>query len=339
MGVRSITDQSTWQEFFNANGSPSFLQSWEWGEMQRALNYDVLRLGVYEEGKLQALSQTITISAKRGKFLFIPHGPIATNYQPHHFKKILKTLLSYLEELAKRESFAFIRMAPVLTANQENEKIFSSLGFKPAPLYMHAERMWVLPLTGEEEDLLGQMRKTTRYLIKKAPRDGVVIEKRTDGEAVEDFWRIYQETAKREKFTPFSKKFISEEFDNFNKTNRAVFLFAKLERQYLASALIIFTKSSAFYHQGASIHTKFPATYLLQWEAIKEAKKRGCLFYNFWGIIQPGRTPKSWAGLTLFKQGFGGHQLDYVATQDFIVSPRYYLTWLYENFLKVKRGI
>ncbi len=339
MDVRSITNQFSWDEFFNANGSPSFLQSWEWGQMQKNLNDDVLRLGVYEEGKLQAVSQTITISAKRGQFLFIPHGPIATNYQPAHYQKILKTILTYLLEIAKKKNFAFIRIAPVLTVSPENQKIFSSLGFKPAPIYMHAERMWVLPLTGEEENILAQMRKTTRYLIKKAPRDGVVVEKRTDRQAVEDFWRIYQETAKREKFTPFSKKFISEEFHNFNKTNKAVFLFAKLGKQYLASALIIFTKSTAFYHQGASIHTKIPATYLLQWEAIKEAKIRGCLLYNFWGIVQPGRTPKSWAGLTLFKQGFGGHQLDYVATQDFIVSPQYYLTWLYENFLKFKRGV
>ena len=75
------------------------------------------------------------------------------------------------------------------------------------------------------------------------------------------------------------------------------------------------------------------------WEAIKEAKKRGCQYYNFWGIHQPGRTPKSWDGLTLFKQGFGGDQVNYLTTQDLILSPKYFLTYWYEKYLNWRRGV
>ncbi|GIW64641.1 MAG: hypothetical protein KatS3mg092_0574 [Patescibacteria group bacterium] len=43
---------------------------------------------------------------------------------------------------------------------------------------MHAETTWQLSLTDKTEDeLLASMRKTHRYLIKKAIRDGVIIEK------------------------------------------------------------------------------------------------------------------------------------------------------------------
>jgi peptidoglycan pentaglycine glycine transferase (the first glycine) len=113
----------------------------------------------------------------------------------------------------------------------------------------------------------------------------------------------------------------------------------KNDKKYLASALVVFTQSTAFYHQGASIHTKYPVPYLLQWEAIKEAKRRGCRYYNFWGISEPGRTPKAWSGLTLFKQGFGGHKVQYLPTQDLVLSPKYYFNWLYEKHLYFKRGI
>jgi lipid II:glycine glycyltransferase (peptidoglycan interpeptide bridge formation enzyme) len=178
------------------------------------------------------------------------------------------------------------------------------------------------------------MRKTTRYLIKKAIRDNVIIEKHTDEKAVDDFYKIYGETAKRENFVPFAKDFIKKEFEAFHKTGNAIFLFNPV-----AAALILFTKSTAFYHQGASIHTKIPVTYLLQWEAVRQAKRRGCQFYNFWGILQKGRTPKNWEGLTLFKTGFGGKQIDYLPTQDYIISPKYYLTYIYEKFLQWKRGV
>lgn len=347
MEINVINNKEIWNNFFNDAKSPSFLQSWEWGEFQKNSNEEILRLGVFESNKLIALALVIKVKAKRGSFLFIPHGPIFmkhVTYNMKQFKSVISQFLNFLISLSKQQGYSFIRIAPVLENKVENQQIFQELGFRKAPIYLHAERMWVLPLASDkiisEDMLLAQMRKTTRYLIKKAAKDGVIIEKRTDEAAVDDFWKIYQITAEREKFQPFSHKFIKEEFNAFHKTGNALFLFAGVRHlEYLASALIIFTKSTAFYHQGASIHTKIPATYLLQWEAIKEAKKRGCRFYNFWGIYQESRTPKSWEGLSLFKTGFGGTQIDYLPTQDCVLSHKYYLTYLYEKFLSFKRGI
>ena len=46
-------------------------------------------------------------------------------------------------------NFTFIRIAPIFENTPENQKIFSDLGFKKAPIYMHAERLWILNLTSE----------------------------------------------------------------------------------------------------------------------------------------------------------------------------------------------
>lgn len=336
MSIKEVVRQSVWQKFFDDNGSPSFLQSWEWGNLQKSLGYGILRLGIHDNDILQTISQVVKIKSRRGSFLFIPHGPIfsQTKNSKLKMKNCLKKLKKYLVNIARKEGFSFIRIAPILEDRGEYREIFQDLGFKTAPIYMHAERVWMLLINKSENELLTNMRKTTRYLINKAKRDGVIIEKRTDGKAIDDFWKIYAETARRENFVPFSKSFIRKEFEAFKQNNRALFLYHQL-----GSALILFTKSTAFYHQGASIHTKIPVTYLLQWEAICEAKKRGCQFYNFWGILQEGRTPKNWEGLTLFKTGFGGGQIDYLPTQDYVISPKYYLTYLYEKILRWKRGV
>lgn len=338
MKIEIITDQTVWQNFFEVNGSPSFLQSWEWGEVQEKLGNEILRLGIYNDKQLSTIALVIKIKSKRGRFLFIPHGPIF-KFHPASGGTNLKFLISYLIKLAKQENFSFVRIAPIIENNQSNRKIFEDLSFKTAPIYMHAERTWVLDLNKTEQELLNNMRKTTRYLIKRSDRDGVVIEERTGEKAFDDFWRIYKETADREKFIPYSLKYVKSEFEEFSKTNNALFLFGKVEGVYYASALILFTKSSGFYHQGASIHTKFPVTYRLQWEAILRAKRRGCSLYNFWGIKQEGRTPRDWDGLTLFKTGFGGRKIDYVPTQDLVISPKYYLTYLYEKYLAWKRRV
>ena len=395
MKTVDILDKKVWDGFFEENGSSSFLQSWEWGEFQKTLNYTVVRIGVLENNKLTAAAQVIKIRSKRGDFLFVPHGPMvnvklalpAGRHQTLNIKRYLIIIRDYLIDLAKKENYGFIRISPIFIDNIENRDIYKYLGFKTAPVYMHAETMWALDLDKPEEQLISEMRKTTRYLVRKAQRDGVIIEKRTDEKTVDDFYRLYEETAKRESFVPFSKKYIKSEFEAFNKTGNALFLFGKfpvgterrgekttkipvlnnlggaqaaadsdehafrigrhahgvkntVSSRFIASVLVVFTKSTAFYHQGASIHTKVPVTYLLQWEAIKEAKKRGCKLYNFWGIIKEGRTPKSWSGLTLFKQGFGGRQIDYLPTQDYPVSKfKYFLTCFLEKLLNWKRGV
>lgn len=354
MNIKQITNKVEWDNFFNSANSPSFLQSWEWGDLQKEVGEDVLRIGIYDNNEIVGIAQIIKIKAKRGNFLFIPHGPIIeVESQKLKVKSYLDILLKYLIQLAKNEKYDFIRIAPIIENTEESRGLFKDLGFRTAPIYLHAERIWELPLDKSEDEILQGMRKTTRYLIKKAHRDGVVIEKRTDEKIVDDFWKLYEETAERENFHPFPKKFIQKEFEIFHASGNALFLFAYVHpgggrtdspgvlntKEYLASALIIFTRSTGFYHQGASIHSKIPVTYAIQWEAIREAKKRGCKLYNFWGTLQPGRTPKNWGGLTLFKTGFGGHQIDYVLTQDYPISPKYYLTYLYEKFLSIRRGV
>jgi len=341
MMIEEIKHKNSWDNFFEANGSISFLHSWEWGELESKLGYSILRIGMFEADALQAIALIIKIKSKRGNFLFVPHGPIyKQGLAQDKIVQITQKITEYLVALAKKENFSFVRIAPVLEKTPENEALFKNIGYRQAIIYMHSETVWLLPIDKSEDDLLKEMRKTTRYSIKKASKDGAIVEKRTDLPAVDDFYTNYQETVKREGFVPFSKNYVRQEFSIFNQTGNAQFFFCKYQNQILASALIIFTKSTAFYHQGASVHSRIPAAYLLQWEAIREAKKRGCQFYNFWGIYQAGRTPKTWPGLTLFKTGFGGKQVDYVWTQDYVISPTYYLiTSPLEYLLKLKRKV
>jgi lipid II:glycine glycyltransferase (peptidoglycan interpeptide bridge formation enzyme) len=84
----------------------------------------------------------------------------------------------------------------------------------------------------------------------------------------------------------------------------------------------------------------------LQWEAIKEAKNRGCKTYNFWGIApdiknaqEAQESSHPWAGLSLFKMGFGGCRKEYVKTQDLVILPKYWLNYIIEVLRKKIRHL
>ena len=339
MEIKEIKSRDIWDKFHEENPTHSFLQSWNWGEFNEAMGHRVFRLGVFDGGELNGTALVIKIAARRGSFLFVPHGPVFENSK---FEiRNSEILISYLKNIAKAERCSFIRISPILQNTAENKKLFKKIGFRKAPIHMHAELMWLLDISKSEQELLRGMRKTTRYSINKAETDGVTIEKSEKMTDVEKFNEIYQATVNRQHFAPFSFDYLKKEFEAFSKDGKISLFFAKYQGEIVSAAMITYEKNEAFYHQGASNH-KFPKitpSQLIQWKIIKDVKKRGCKVYNFWGISPDDKPNHPWHGLSLFKKGFGGNALELLPAQDLIISPKYWLNFVVEKIRKIKRGL
>ena len=330
---QEIKIEKTWDEFVASQPSHTFLHSWAWGEFNVAMGDKIWRLGAYNGATIEAVALMIKVHAKRGDFLFIPHGPIGN-------REVLPVLVNKAKELAKREKVNFIRISPLLADTKENRKLFRDLGFRPAPIHMHAETTWTLDLAPAEDELLMGMRKTTRNLIRRAMKEGVEIKTGTSDEDVKIFYDLYKETVKKHNFTPFSLEYLRSQIQTFATRDAVKVFTAWHQNESLAAAIVVFYGASAFYHHGASIQSKVPAAYLLQWEAIREAKRCGHKFYNFWGIIKedaPASHP--WQGIALFKKGFGGFQTDYLHAQDFPLSWKYWPSSIFETIRRRRRGL
>lgn len=334
--VHEVTEPRPWQQFLDEIKPHSFLQSWRWGETNIAEGSKVIRLGAFENERLVGVALLIKVIAKRGAFLLCPHGPIASGQDA---ATIEKTLLRRAIALAKSEGCDFLRVCPIALANAENCAIYAELGFRDAPIHMHPELSWMLDITKPEEELLKEMRKTTRYLIRKMEKDGIQIEISTDPDDIDTFWPVYQATAERQHFTSFKKKNLRKEFDIFSGVDRAAFFFGKQNGDVVAAAIIIFWGDQAFYHHSGSLPNGSNVSYLLQWRVIQEAKRRGCTLYNFWGISPEDKPKHPWAGLSLFKKGFGGFAEEYVHAQDKPLTEKYWINFAVETFRRLKRGL
>jgi len=345
MEIKEIENKEEWENFLLQCTEKTFLQSWNWGEFNIRNGSKIWRLGVFNEEKLMGVALILKVSARRGTFLFIPHGPILQESLPPQDKKeILELILLQLGDIAKKENASFIRVSPLFIKDEASENIFSDLGFRNSPMHASAyEATWKLDIYPEEQELLANMRKTTRYLIKKVSENpDISIEKSTNLEDIGIYQKLNKEVSKRQKFVPFSDEFVKNEFEIFSADKEIIFLFGKYKGEVVAGAMVIFWSGIAFYHQAASLgkFAKFSVPYLLQWEAIKEAKKRGCKVYDFWGFTDPEKFPEHpWAGPTLFKMGFGGYKTEYVKTQDFVISNKYWITYIIESIRKRKRNL
>jgi lipid II:glycine glycyltransferase (peptidoglycan interpeptide bridge formation enzyme) len=157
----------------------------------------------------------------------------------------------------------------------------------------------------------------------------------------EIFWNVYQNTAERQKFTPYSKDYLKKEFELFFGNNQAVLFFGEYQNTVISTAFIVYANGSGFYHHGAS-NNPFPgitASELVQWRAIQEAKRRGMKRYNFWGIVPESATKHPWHGLSKFKRSFGGFEEAYVHAQDMVLTVRYWFNVIVETVRKMRRRL
>jgi lipid II:glycine glycyltransferase (peptidoglycan interpeptide bridge formation enzyme) len=340
LNIREIDDKEIWENFLLECKEKTFLDSWNWGEFQKSLGNKIWRIGIFENENLLGLALVVKIEAKRGKFLFIPHGPNLKIEDKEKKLKLLRVLRDELERIAKSEDCDFIRISPILKKTKENEEIFSILGFKNAPIFIHPEITWELNIEKSEEDILAGMRKTTRYLIKRAQKEKLLtIREENSLEGVSLFNKIYLETKERQHFVPFSLEYLQKEFLAFKDEDQISILLGDYKGEIIAGGIFIFWQNLAFYHHGASSrkYSKIPTSYLLLWEAIKKAKQKGCKVFNFWGIAPTDSPKHPWAGLTLFKIGFGGEKKEYVKTKDLPLKKKYWINYIVETLRKWKR--
>lgn len=336
MEIKQIQNKQDWEIFLSNQEYTLMNQSYKYGDFYESLGEKSWVFGVYEDEKLIGGSLVLSTHAKRGDFLFLPYGPVG------NITKILKPLTEYLKTFAKENKYDFIRISPFIENNKVNRGVFSENNYRHAPIHVLAETTWLLDLEKSEEELLMAMNKNHRNLIRRCEKEGVRIKKLDNLNALEEFNKLHDFTAKRHHFHRFSNDYVKKEFEAFIPDNEVIVWKAYLPDGKLdTSAVIYYYGNMACYRHGASLvqNNKIPTSYLLQWESIKEAKSRGMKYYNFWGIA-PDNADKNhpFKGITHFKKGFSGFQKDLLPAYDLPITKKYWLDWGIETLRRIKRG-
>jgi len=328
--VKPIEEEKVWEAFMADHPEANFLHSWYWGTFHERLNHTVIRRGFFIDSKLVGILLAIVEPARRGRHIVIPGGPILD----WENKELVKTWVMTSKQIALENNCLFVRVRPQLLDNPVNQQLFKHIGFRRAPMHVTADLTSQLDLTKSDEELRKAMRKGARYELNQAKKLGIVVESATDDRFIDEFCKLQFETAKRQHFVPFSRKFLTEQFKTFAAANKVIMYRSSYQGKLLAMAFIIFYDSEAAYHYGAStdLARKFPGAYAIQAEVIDEARRRGCTRYNLWGVAEHGQTKHRFYGLSVFKRGFGGEDVAYLPAHDLPVkASRYLVTYAFET--------
>ena len=286
-------------------------------------------------GKGRALM--IVRNAKRGRYLEIPCGPLLD----YSDKKSVTLAFKKIAEIAKKEKCVFVRVRPQLINTPENLQLLANLGLKKSPMHLAAEHTVIIDLGKSEDELLADMRRQTRYEVRRAAKQGITVEKMQGEEIFKEFHKVQAETAKRQGFVPPNLKTLMAEREAFGN-NIAIYVAKTSEGSPIAYGMIIKDGKEGDYYEAAStdLNRKMPGAYALLWQVMKDLKVEGYERFNLWGIAPAGQPNHRYAGVTTFKTGFGGEVVEYVPAHDLVITKSKYLkNWIVETVRKKKRHL
>ena len=314
----------------------NFLQSKEWRKFQESFSRETFSI---ENGDFSAsvIKHQLPIV---GSYFYVPRGPVLKTENKKQEAENIRELV----KLAEKENTGWIRIDP------ENEKVLDMIKeilkkirlkqadyrIIKAPHDMQPKEIFMVDIFGPEEELLAGMKQKTRYNIRLAEKKGVRIFISREKKHVDRFCELVSITARRDKVSAhpenYYRKMIGTTPENILKL-----YCAEYEGKIIATNLIVFYKDTATYLHGASDNENrnVMAPYLLQWQAILDAKKTGLKYYDFGGV----KTSGGWEGITKFKFGFSLNTKPtlFPGSYDIVINKNKY--FLYRILQKIKSFI
>jgi len=304
-----------------------FLQSAAWGAFQKSISRDVKYFVVRDDSEKIVLTSLVIINAVVGKrYTFAPFGPVfveglAEAEELEIFEFFSKELNSHIQNLI------FLRFEPAAKLNSNRIK-------KSTDLNPH--QTLLLDLRQEEQSILAAMKPKTRYNIKVAQKEGMEVKVLHEvPQASTGELDPFSASANRAGVSTYSREYFTKLLNFFSEgksTGNKNVITARCYTAYhqgdlLAANIMLEYKKRAIYLFGGALDLKRNTmpSYLLHWQAIQDAKSRGCETYDFWGVETDEKHP--WYGFSKFKLGFGGVIENRPGTYDFVYKSAWYTTY------------
>ncbi|MBI4759637.1 MAG: lipid II:glycine glycyltransferase FemX [Chloroflexota bacterium] len=283
--------------------------------------------------------------AARLSVLYSPKGPLLdwTN------EPLRKRVLNDLQSFAKKQGAIFLKIDPDVrlgtgvpgsgeeAQDSTGQALVAELkrrGWEYSSDQIQFRNTVLIDLNPSEEELLARMKQKTRYNIRIAEKKGVSL-RVGKLEDLPMLYKMYAETSVRDGFVIRDEGYYKTVWELFMANQAPITtyqfphaepLIAEVNHEPVAAIFVFYFAGRAYYVYGMSreAHREKMPNYLLQWEAIKRAKAKGCSVYDLWGAPEVFDESDSMWGVYRFKEGLGGRVVRTLGAWDFAPSPLWY---------------
>jgi lipid II:glycine glycyltransferase (peptidoglycan interpeptide bridge formation enzyme) len=327
-----------WEQFLANCPDAHILQTRQWGDLKSRFGWKAN----YIRATMPGLGATYgaQILFKKLPFgmsvAYIARGPVTCPQDALEAPE-MDVFWAEVDRVCRRKRAVFLKLEPDAweTSSEPGSQGVGNLpphDFISSPQNIQPIQTLLVDLRGSEDEILGRMRQKTRYNIRLAAKKGVSARTSVD---LKSFYQLMQRTGERDSFGIHTLEYYQQAFNSFHPLDQCALLLADFEGKSLAGLMVFKRGNRAWYFYGASSDElrELMPTYLLQWEAMRWARQRGCLSYDLWGIPDAPeeqleaeflkRSSGLW-GVYRFKRGFGGKVIRSAGPWDRVYQPALY---------------
>ncbi len=247
----------------------------------------------------------------------------------------LKVILEHFISWAKDKNVSYVRINPWLPAKIDEKKtsyfeefsnLFQETGFE---CINNGRNTYWIDLTSNEDQLLNQMRRKTRYDVRKGMKSGIKINEiqHADENIISKFWDFYNILGNKKFFNTLSESRFKNELRILLNSGFASLFVAEYNNEIINISMAS-RKGIASYMYGAinpdltsSINCP-PPGHFVQWSMIKTMKNYGLKIYDL-GFCPENIPAKEHPEFNIwhFKYGFGGKFVQFMPNYGKIIKP------------------
>lgn len=303
--LTSPADLQLYAQWIAAHPQGTLWQSPAWKTYQEALGRQTRVYAACEGETIVAGAMVIVDRTNFGLSAWdIPRGPVWND------GATARTLLDAIVLDAKKGGALSLYLSPIAAIDVP--------GSAPSPRHEQPEATRIVDLSKDDETILAQMHQKGRYNIKVAQKNGIIIRL---SQEIDVYYGLMKQTGERD---GFGIKPLSHYKAFLERLPGTFLLLAYKEETPVAGLLGCVYGTAGIYYYGASSyeHRALMAPYLLQWEAMQHCKKHGCTSYDLLGVAPGGSgADHPWAGISGFKEKFGGALVAYPAERQIVLKP------------------
>jgi lipid II:glycine glycyltransferase (peptidoglycan interpeptide bridge formation enzyme) len=336
--LSTVLTDPVWDSFVVGRPDGHHVQTSLWAQLKAFFGWDAMRLIVTRDDDIVAGAQLLLRRFPLvGAVGYVSRGPLLVETD----KALAKLVVQALQEICQMQRILFLVVQPARDDTAVAPILLKS-GFQPSARQVAPTATILIDLSQELDDILAQMHKKTRYGIRRAQREGIVV-RQGGKEDLDACYQLIVATARRNQFTPFPKSYYEEMWRLFAPHGYITLFLAQFKGELVSAHLVIpfgdtLLSKMAFW---SGEHGKLKPNELLEWEVIQWAKAQGYRYYDFEGInlktarlVQEGKPlPESLQQTAAsFKLGFSRQIGFFPGAYEYVCHP--FLRWIYQNFLQ-----
>ena len=249
MKFETITEEE-YRKFWENHPLKTFLSAPEISELRKKQNWDTYFVGVKEKEKLIAATMLLSHRRHFNKFEFYsPRGYLLD----FNNKELVDFFTNEIKKFVKEHNGYIFRVDPYLiykerdingdvveggVDNSNVVKNLLSLGFKQVPTEHLEQVSWMFSLGLEgksEEDILKEMKSSTRNKIRKIEKFGIDV-KEIGYDELDRFQSIMEETSKRKGFSNRKLSYYQDMYKLFHDKEEVKFFITELNlKNYISN--------------------------------------------------------------------------------------------------------